>query len=160
MATLTQIRNKANTVLLTLWDKLAVRQEAYRLKNDKYFQLLATAPVVDGADTVLTVTHPSDEHYQTDVQFNFDSPYPFQVTVDEWGNDTERGFKMTAVIELLDGRRFQRYRTLTDTRTRTRDAITTDENGFVTEWGPWYMTGADPVIFTSDWEELVEPITP
>lgn len=155
MATLTQIRNKANTVLSNLWDGLAIRQESYRLKNDKYFQLLGTAPVVDGENTVMTITSPSDEKFSTDVQFNFASPIPFSVQVDEWGNDTEKGYSMTAVVELLDGRRFKRSRKLTDTRTRTRDVVT-EVDGLPTEWGDWYLVGNDPVIETSEWEEVIE----
>lgn len=156
MATLTQLKSKANPVLTTIWDALATRQEAYRTKNDKYFQLTASAPVVDGQDTVLTINHPSDEKFQTDVQFNFASPVPFQIQVDEWGNNTEKGFKATVIIELLDGRKFTRSRSLTDTRVRKRDITATDADGFPSAYGDWYLEGSTPVITTTDWVEIIE----
>ncbi|MHA2067220.1 MAG: hypothetical protein ACXABY_22860, partial [Candidatus Thorarchaeota archaeon] len=123
MATLTQIRNKANTKLGEFWDLLLPRQEAYRLKWDNYFQLLVTNPVVDGSDTTWEIKYASDQPtiMRNDVQFEFNSPVPFQVEVNAWGTSPNRGFITTAVIELLDGRKFTRSRSYTDTRERVRD---------------------------------------
>lgn len=155
--TLKQLKSKADTRLLELWNALAARQEVYRLKNDKYFQLVATATVVDGEDTVLKINHPSDERFKTDVQMSFASPVPFQLIVDEWGNDTEKGFKFTAIVELPDGRRFTRSRSLTDTRTKTQDYDNTGE--LPVPVGDQYLAGADPVVETTAWSEIINTET-
>lgn len=107
--TLNQLKAKANTKLQEFWDALSTKQEAYFQKYGKYFQLLVTSPVVDGADTTFEVTHPDDERHLVDVDFTFNSPIPFQIQVDEWVGDTI-GYKATATVELPDGRRFNRSR--------------------------------------------------
>jgi hypothetical protein len=149
---LQQLKTKANTKLSEFWDVLIVRQEAYFLLHDNYFQLLITSPVVDGVDTTFVLTHPSDEAYQLDVNFSFNSPLPFQIQIDTWGSEKEKGFRATATIELLDGRRFMRYRELTDPRVRTQDY---DEQEFPQPVGDPYYVG-DTSVFTSDWLELID----
>ena len=109
MATLAQIRTKANTKLTEFWQALSTRQDAYFAKHGKYFQLLVTSPVVDGADTVWELRTPSDEIHALDVGFTFNSPIPFSISVDEWVGDTV-GYSVTATIKLLDGRIFSRKR--------------------------------------------------
>lgn len=153
--TLLELRTKADSVLNTIWTALANRQEQYRTKNNKYFQLLASAVVVDGVDTVLEISHPSDEAYLSDVQFSFGSPVPFQIRVDEFGDDGALGFSARAIIELPNGNRYYKQRTLVDTRKRVRDAVTTVD-GVVTEWGAWYLVGEDPVIQTTPWTQITE----
>jgi len=107
--TLQSLKTKANTKLGEFWDLLLPKQEAYFLKHGKCFQLLVTSPVVDGADTTFVVTKPNDEKHAVDVDFTFNSPVPFQISVDEWvGNET--GFSITATVELPDGRKFKRSR--------------------------------------------------
>ena len=152
--TLQELKTKANSKLSDFWDALVIKQESYHLKNDNYFQLLVTSPVVDGADTTFVVTHPNDEAYTGDVQFAFASPIPFQIQVDTWGNETERGYTMTCIVELLDGRRFTRSRSLTDTRKKTQDVDNTDPENPVPTGSPYYV-GADPVIDTTAWEEII-----
>jgi hypothetical protein len=65
--------------------------------------------VVDGVDTVFEVRHPSDEKHLADVQFNFNFPVPFSISVNEWVGDTV-GYNATATVKLLDGRIFSRTR--------------------------------------------------
>lgn len=153
--TLTQLKTKANTKLTEFWDALAVKQEAYHLKHNNYFQLVVTDPVVDGVDTTFIVKHPHDEAYQVDVDFSFNSPIPFEIKVDTWGMHPSHGYKATCVVELPDGRRFTRSRSLTDTRVRTRDLIsgTLENNDLV--YSDWYYSGAVPVIETTAWEEII-----
>lgn len=110
MATLTQIRNKANSVLTTFWSALQPKQTNYFNKHGKYFQLLITNPVVDGVDTTFEVRKPNDEKHVLDVDFTFDSPIPFQISVDEWLGPNGVGYSATATVELLDGRKFRRSR--------------------------------------------------
>ena len=110
--TLQQLKTKADTKLGEFWTALLAKQEAYHVKHGKYFQLLATSPVVDGADTTWVLKRPSDEKHPIDVDFTFNSPIPFQIRVDEmFGRRTS--FTATATVELPDGRKFTRSRSYT-----------------------------------------------
>ena len=53
MATLTQLRDKANTVLTKFWQWLVTAQDAYYAKHGKYFQLIVSPDntVVDAEDS-------------------------------------------------------------------------------------------------------------
>ena len=77
MATLTQIRDKADAKLVEFWTALVPKQEAYKAKHGKYFQLLVTNTVVDGVDTTFEVRKPNDELHVVDVDFTFSSQIPF-----------------------------------------------------------------------------------
>lgn len=112
MASLTQIRNKADAKLVEFWDALILKQESYWNKHGKFFQLLVTQSVVDGADATFEVIKPNDEKHPVDVDFSFNSPIPFQISVDEAVGDLP-SFSMTVVVELLDGRKFTRSRKAT-----------------------------------------------
>lgn len=107
--TLTQLRNKANAVLANFWAELQTKQNAYFAKHGKYFQLLITDDVVDGVDTTFMVRTPNDELHAIDVDFTFNSPVPFSISVDEWVGET-RGYSATATVQLPDGRKFRRTR--------------------------------------------------
>ena len=149
--TLTQLRNKADAKLLEFWDALIVKQEKYFLKHGKCFQLIVTSPVVDGADTTFVVTKPNDEKHPVDVDFEFNSPIPFQISVDEWVGDSA-GFRMTVVVELLDGRKF----------TRNRSAVPTVVDAtydYTDEFNPVELTPksvSDWTLDTTAWEEVIE----
>ena len=130
--TITKLRNKADAKLVEFWDLLLPKQESYLLKHGKCFQLLVTSPVIDGADTTFVVTKPNDEKHSVDVDFSFNSPVPFQISVDEWVGDTI-GFSVTAIVELPDGRRF----------IRSRRAVKV-----ANDWS----------IETSVWSEVIKPI--
>jgi hypothetical protein len=119
MATLTQIRNKANTRLTDFWQLLQTKQDVYFIKHGKFFQLLVTSDVVDGVDTTFVVQHPSDEKNLTDVDFTYASPIPFSISIDEWVGDTI-GYSVTATFTLLDGTKYQ----------RTRDSFNNDTNWY------------------------------
>lgn len=153
--TLTELRNKADAKLVEFWNALAAWQEQNRLEFDNYRQLLVTNTVVDGVDTDFEVRTPSDHTpLAVNRDFSFTSKIPFSISVNCWGTEPSRGFEATAIVELLDGRKFKRSRSLTDTRERVRDVVT-EVDGIVTEWGDWYLSGTDPVIETSNWEEIV-----
>lgn len=158
--TLAALKTKANTKLGEFWDALLIRQEAYRLLHDNYFQLLVTSPVVDGADTVWELRYASDQPAQmrTDVNFSFNSPVPFQIEVNTWGTVPSRGFSLTAVVELPDGRKFTRSRTYTDTRERMRDLLSGSEITEDAVYSDWYLSGPDPVIATSNWAEVINQV--
>lgn len=117
--TLIQLRTKANEKLGEFWTALQARQDAYFAKHGKYFQLLITDPVVDGVDTTFQVRKASDEKHLVDVDFTFNSPVPFQISVDEWTSAKGNGYQARATIELPDGRRFSRLR---------------DSNNYDTDW--------------------------
>jgi len=153
--TLLQLKTKADAKLLEFWDALAIKQEAFHLKHGRYFQLIVTDPVVDGVDTTFVLKHPNDETHVIDVDFTFNSPIPFEIRVDTWGNVPTRGYRMTATIELPDGRKFARSRSLTDTRTITQDMDNTDPENPVPV-GDRYYAGDTPVIATSNWNEVID----
>tara|TARA_R110002126_G_C10230229_1_gene479978 strand:+ start:182 stop:583 length:402 start_codon:yes stop_codon:yes gene_type:complete len=123
MATLSQIRTKANAKLSTFWDALVIKQNAYYAKHGRYFCLIVTDPVVDGEDTTFVLKKKNGERHPLDVDFSFDSPLPFSVRVDHWSGGENAGFSATAEIELLDGRTFRRK--------RSSEGVTTDWTEFV-----------------------------
>lgn len=102
-----ELQTKANNVLTQFWALLQTKQDAYFAKTGKYFQLLVTDSVVDGEDTTWELRTPSDERFPTDVDFTFNSPVPFSISVDEWIGDMA-GYSAAAIVELPDGRRFSR----------------------------------------------------
>lgn len=106
--TLAELKTKANTKLTEFWQLLSTKQDAYFAKHGKYFQLLVTSPVVDGVDTTFEVIKPNDEKHAVDVDFTFNSPVPFQISVDEWVGRDAQGYSATATVELPDGRKFRR----------------------------------------------------
>lgn len=116
--TLTQLKTKANAVLTDFWQELQTKQEKYYAKHGKYFQLLITNRVVDGVDTTFEIRKPNDELHAVDVDFEFNSPVPFQISVDEWVGPDGVGYSATATVELPNGRKF----------TRTRHSDNTDTN--------------------------------
>ena len=106
--TLKQLREKADLKLTEFWTALSAKQDLYFQKHGKYFQLLVTPGVVDGVDSVFTVTRPSDEKHVVDVDFEFKSPVPFSISVDEWKNKEGAVYSATVIVEVLDGRKFTR----------------------------------------------------
>ena len=139
---LASLKTKANGKLVEFWDLLLPKQEAFFLKHGTFFQLLVTPPVVDGADTTFAVIKSGHEPYTADVDFTFNSPIPFSISVDEWVGKT-RGFSITATVELLDGRKF--------TRRREAVPITIEDpndssKAIVSDW----------TVNTSNWAEIIE----
>jgi hypothetical protein len=117
--TLTELRNKADAKLATFWKMLVPKQEAYRAKHDKFFQLLVSPEnaVIDGVDSDFTLRNPSDEVFQIDVNFPWTEKIPFQIVVDEWVSPDRVGFRATVWVQIPDGRIFTRnisYETVPD----------------------------------------------
>lgn len=129
MASLKEIRDKANTQLTQFWSVLQTRQDAYFAKHGKYFQLLITPEnkVVDGTDNTFTLRKPNDEKNKNDVTLDFTSKIPFNIEVHDWVNKTGAGYEAIVTIELLDGRIYQRSRTNTGEDTGWNELDLTDE---------------------------------
>lgn len=151
--TLTQLKTKANQKLQEFWDALILRQEAYFLKHNKFFQLLITDPVVDGVDTTWELRTPSDEKHALDVNFSFNSPVPFSISVDEFVGDTV-GFSATAIVELPNGDRYTRTRTAVPTVQEATYAPQEDITQPQVELTPKQITSWD--IQTTEWELVVD----
>lgn len=117
MATLTQIRDKANAKLATLWPVIQAKEASYFAKHGKYFSLMATQEVADGVDTTISPIHPHDEQHQADVQLTFDTPVPFQLRIDEWVGPSGAGYVATVRIKLLNGTIYTRSRDINDNDT-------------------------------------------
>lgn len=149
--TLAQLKTKANAKLVEFWDALIIKQEAYFLKHSKFFQLLITSPVVDGADTTWEIRKPNDERHAIDVDFEFNSPVPFAISVDEWVGNTV-GFSVTATVELPNG----------DKYTRSRKAVPTTEDATYDYTDPDNPAELTPqtvtnwAIETTDWVKVIE----
>jgi len=109
--TLTELRDKADAVLVNFWKELKTRQDSYFAKHGKYFQLLVSPEqsVIDGADSDFIVRHPSDVKSLEDISVNFTSKIPFQIEVDEWVGE-DKGYTATVTVELLNGDKYTRSR--------------------------------------------------
>lgn len=83
MATLIEIRDKANAKLATLWPVIQAKQDAYFTKHGQYFGLRwsPAAPVVDGVDTDLIIEKPSRGNVLADIDFTIES-VPFQISIE------------------------------------------------------------------------------
>ncbi len=114
MATLKQVRDKANAKLTTFWQALSTRQDVYFTKHSKYFQLLVGSNLtLDGADTVFSVVSPSDELHTIDIDYQWSDSLPFQIEVHEWvGGGDNIGYRAIATIN-HEGTLYRRERTNT-----------------------------------------------
>lgn len=110
MATLQQIKTKADDKLVNFWTALNTREDAYFTKHGKYFQLLAgSALTVDGADTPFSVISPQDEHYAADIDYAWSDTVPFKLSVHEWGGVDGYGYRAIVVIT-ANGNTYSRER--------------------------------------------------
>lgn len=111
MATLQEVRDKANAKLATFWTALQTRQDAYFAKHNKYFQLLAGSNLtLDGADTPFSVTLPSDERYVVDIDTAWSDTVPFKIEVHEWTGLDGAGYRAIVTVN-FEGTLYQRQRT-------------------------------------------------
>lgn len=110
--TLPELKAKADAKLVTFWQFLVPKQDAYFAKHGKYFQLLVTPSnaVIDGLDSDFTNNIPSDEKFVIDREFSFATKIPFNIRVNEWVGTGEAGYNAIVVVQLPDGRRFGRER--------------------------------------------------
>ena len=110
MATLKQVRNKADAKLVQFWQTLANKQSAYFAKHGKYFQLLVTGGkgVESGEEHDFIKRVPDDEPHAVDVDFPWTDNLPFQIQVDEWVGE-DKGYSATVTVE-WNGRTFTRTR--------------------------------------------------
>lgn len=134
MATLQEIRDKANTKLATLWPVIVAKEEAYFTNHGQYFGLRWSPanPVVDGVDTPFVLEKPSRGSVLADIQFDMEN-LPFQIMIERlnqqpprnitpwvdltkpepaptWGASGET-FKAHIRIELPNGDVYRRSRT-------------------------------------------------
>jgi len=156
MATLAQIRDKADTKLAQFWDVLIAKQEAYFLKHDTFFGFnwSPSNEVEDGVDTDIgEVNRPSRKHHIADVQIPTNTKLPFQIQLMRHHGE-EHGFTATVRVKLLDGRIFTRSRTAYPVvQKEVYDNTDIDNPVLVT---PKAIT--DWNLTTTAWEELdVEP---
>jgi hypothetical protein len=139
--TLQELKTKANAKLVTFWTLLQAKQEAYHQKHDTYFQLLVSpdTDVVDGVDSNWTLRHPSDAHYEVDVDFPWADTIPFQISVDVFGAEKEQGYSATVTAQLPNGNIYRRTRKLIDPRVRTQDYDNADPLHPIPVGEPYYV---------------------
>ena len=99
MATLQQVRDKANAKLVTFWAALQTRQNIYFTNHGKYFQLLiGSGLTIDGDDTLFTVVSPSDEAHAIDIDYRWSDTVPFQIEVHEWVSASSAGYRSIVTV--------------------------------------------------------------
>lgn len=81
--TLTELRNKANARLATLWTVIQSKEDAYFAKHGQYFGLRWSpqTPIVDGVDTDFVIQLPSRGIHPADVSFS-EPQVPFQIMIE------------------------------------------------------------------------------
>lgn len=111
MATLKQIRDKANAQLALFWSELTTRQDAYYAKHGTYFGFNWTPALAieDGIDTDLgEIQRPSRKHHAVDVSFPVNTKLPFQIQVIRHVGPLGHGYTATVKVQLVDGRVYAR----------------------------------------------------
>ena len=111
MATLQEIRTKADTRLTQLWSVIVSKQDAYFAIHGTYFgfKWSPSLSVVDGVDTQLgEINRPSRFHVAADVSFPTDTEIPFQIMIIRHHGPAGHGFTAWVRVELLDGRVYTR----------------------------------------------------
>lgn len=111
MATLKQVRDKADAKLTQFWQLLTSQQDAYFAKHGKYFQLLVTGGrgVANDEEYDFVLRIPSDEPHTIDVDFPWTDQLPFEIAVDEWVGPGGNGYRATVTVE-HNGTLYQRSR--------------------------------------------------
>lgn len=111
MATLQQVRTKANDRLATLWGVITTKQDAYFAKHGTYFGFNwtpALAPL-DGEDTAFIINRPSRFHVAADADFNGEPTVPFSIQIIRHDGETQ-GY--TAYVRInWEGTIYERSRT-------------------------------------------------
>lgn len=111
MATLKQVRDKADAKLVQFWQMLTDKQNTYFAKHGKYFQLLVTGGrvVENDGEYDFQLRSPSDEKFAIDVDFPWTDRLPFEIEVHEWVGPNGIGYKATVTVE-WQGQTFSRHR--------------------------------------------------
>lgn len=155
MASLKQIRDKANAKLTPFWQMLIDKQPLFFNKHGRFFQALVTPESIDGAELNFTLTHPSDEDFTVDVDFPWTDTIPFQVQVDVYESERQHGFSATATVQLANGDVYK--------RTRTAKAIIQEPVYNTTQEPSVQISGRICTSFTQEdtgWYQFIEePLT-
>ncbi|MCK5019751.1 MAG: hypothetical protein KAS32_22020 [Candidatus Peribacteraceae bacterium] len=106
MATLKQIKDKANAKLSVFWVELSAKQDAYFAKHGKYFGFNWTPSlsVVDGVDSNFgKLQRPSKNHIAEDISFDITSKLPFQIRVIRHHGGDGHGYTAWVRVKLTNG---------------------------------------------------------
>lgn len=116
MATLRQVRDKADAKLVQFWQELQAKQDAYYAKHGKYFQLLVTGGrgVENGEEYDFALKTASHELYAIDINFAWTEKLPFEIRIDEWFGPESVGYQ---------GQVWADYQGTVYTRVRRSDGI-------------------------------------
>ena len=112
MATLKQIRDKADAKLADWWPGFVAKQEVYRAKHDTYFGFNWTPVlnVINGADTDFgELQRPSRKHHASDIVFPTSEKMPYQMQVIRH-HGKDHGYTATVRVHLLNGDSYTRSR--------------------------------------------------
>ena len=102
--TLQQLKTKADAALVTIWQEIVQREQAYFAKNGAYFGFNWSPkdPIIDGVDTPFVIELPSRNIIIEDVTFpSFD--VPFQIRVIRHEGPDGHGFTGWVRAELPNG---------------------------------------------------------
>lgn len=110
MATLKQVRDKADAKLVQFWQTLSQKQDAYFSKNGEFFQLLVSGGKdVENKEYPFTVRAASDEKYILDIDATWADSVPFEIEVHNWDGSNGKGYKAIISVEYR-GKIYQRWR--------------------------------------------------
>jgi len=111
MATLKQVRDKADAKLAQFWSTLQIKQNAYHAKHGKYFQLLVTGGrgVENAEEHDFVKRVPDDEPHAIDVNFPWTDKLPFEISVSEWVGPNGIGYQATVMVD-FKGKTYSRSR--------------------------------------------------
>lgn len=120
--TLAQLRDKADAKLATFWSVLVTKQEAYRAKHGRFFQLLQSPEtiVVDGVDTAWELRPSPVETNVVDIDLPTFDTVPYSIEVQAWQKQDRVGFEARVFVKLPNGNIYTRtrsYETQPDVKT-------------------------------------------
>jgi hypothetical protein len=151
MATLQQIKDKADAKLVTAWGILQTKEDAYFDIHRTYFGFNWTpaTEVVDGVDTTFgDLQRPSRKHVAVDVSFPTNDLVPYQIQVSRHVGESEQGYTAIVRVKLLNDDVYTRARRFRDQRVWKKN-VTTDS------WdGTYTQAGGDTVEEVTGWVKL------
>lgn len=113
MATLIQIRDRANAKLAVMWPVIQAKQDTYFANHGRYFGLRWSpiAEVTDGVDSEFVLNRPSRFHVDADVTWESEQ-VPYQLQLFRLNQDTpQETYQAFVRVQLLNGDKWERSRT-------------------------------------------------
>jgi hypothetical protein len=100
---LTELKAKADPILLDIWNAIVAKEDIYFAKHGKYFGFnwSPSKPVIDGLDTDFVLSKPSRNFEALDSIQEYTTKLPFQIQVIRHHGPLGHGF--TAYVQAVVG---------------------------------------------------------